>query len=280
MHACAPPRKESRWLNTPGTALAASGSGWSVHRCGLRPSVSCARKKWERGTYFHTFASAPHSSSLMLMRSIGIWNESPGTTGIASRTAPVLSVIGAPSGSTSACTATRPDSDTGEFTRSVSRSTASSSGARSSSATSSGSLPSAAVDGSGRARHSARSSAWMAGCVESWKSVHVRSVAVVSCPATRNVGISARASVYAWRRRGRGRTVEDLGVREALAWIGDCVRTDEEAQDVARARVGDLLPLRGFSTTGKVSRGLCRHLELHTLLQSSAREAAQCRSGA
>jgi hypothetical protein len=119
--------------------------------------------------------------------------------------------------------------------------------------------------------------------VESWKSVHVRSVAVVSCPATRNVGISERASVYAWRWKGRGRTVEDLGVREALARVGDRVRADEEAQDVARTRVGDLLPLRSFSSRrGEVVVRAClrEHLELRTLLQLFALEAAQSRSGA
>jgi hypothetical protein len=85
-------------------------------------SILRGTKESERDTHFHVFASRPHNSSLVLTRSIAIWTDSPGTTGIASRP----SANGAPSGSTSTRTATRPTSDTGEFTRGVSRSTTSS----------------------------------------------------------------------------------------------------------------------------------------------------------
>jgi hypothetical protein len=79
-------------------------------------------------------------------------------------------------------------------------------------------------------------------------------VEVVSCPATRNVGISAHTlSAQASHEGGSGRTRENSFVREPLARVCGGVGAHEEGEDVARARARELLALRGLQPTRYVS---------------------------
>jgi hypothetical protein len=180
-----------RGPQTPGTVFEASGTPCS-QRSGL--SRRSAREDERRGnvTDFHSCASSPQMSVERFTGMIGIGTKSPLDTRIVSRRTPLRSRYGALTGISSSRTATREVPVTGAYRRIDSRTTASSSGSLSSAATSScaSGSESHALVGSGSARSSSRRRVWMSGRCESAQRIQERPVEVVSCPASRKVGIS------------------------------------------------------------------------------------------